>query len=67
MISIEASKEKAEERLCAHESVSNMADKFTVSAKLIEGRSIFIRKLSIASRSGRGEASELVRIADRLR
>lgn len=67
MISIEASKEKAEEKLCAHESVSNMADKFTVSAKLIEGRSIFIRKLSIASRSGRGEASELVRIADRLR
>lgn len=57
MISIEASKEKVEERLFASEAVSNMADKFTVSAKLIEGRNIFIRKLSIASRSGRGEAS----------
>ena len=67
MISIKASKERVEERLCAPEAVLNMADKFTVSAKLIEGSNIFIRKLSIASRSGRGEASELVRIADRLR
>ena len=67
MISIKASKERVEERLCAPEAVLNMADKFTVSAKLIEGSNLFIRKLSIASRSGRGEASELVRIADRLR
>ena len=56
-----------EERLCAPAPSLNMADKFTVSAKLIEGRTIFIRKLSIAARSGRSEASELVRIADRLR